>query len=143
MSSGTPEGDLTWIRPAIAGGLFTSGYTNVVTVQSSAWTNVSNLGTNAPLLLNEQLDISGAFLAAPLVYDVNINYTNNNLLVTGGPTNSLSSAITAKSGLLKITFGNGKGTNTTTATGVILQNHALGGGYFITSTNTGSFSLHQ
>ena len=46
MSSGAPAGNLTWIRPAIAGGLFTNGYTNVVAVQSSAWTNVP---TSAPM----------------------------------------------------------------------------------------------
>ena len=39
LSGGAPAGNLTWIRPAAAGGLFTNGYTNVVTVQSSAWTN--------------------------------------------------------------------------------------------------------
>jgi hypothetical protein len=142
LSGGAPAGSLTWIRPAEAGGLFPGGYTNDVTVQSSAWTNLSTLGTNATLLLNEQLDISGAFLAAPLIFDVNLIYTNNDLAVTSGPTNSLSSKINPKTGLLKITFGNGNGAKTTAATGVILQNHALGGGYFVTSTNTGSFSLH-
>ena len=143
MSGGAPAGSLTWICPAAAGGLFPDGFTNDVPVQSSAWTNPSSFGANGPLLLNEQLDISGAFLAAPLVFTVNINYTNENLAVTGGPTNSLSGLVKAKTGLLNITFGNGDGTNTTAATGVILQNHALGGGYLITSTNSGSFSLHH
>jgi len=140
MSSGAPTGSLTWIRPAAAGGLFPNGYTNQVSVLSSAWTNPST-GTNGLLSLNEQLVVSGAFLAAPLVFDVNIDYKKDDLAVIGNPANSLSSTIDPKHGLLTITFGNGDGTNTTTATGVILQDHALGGGYFMTSTNTGAFSL--
>jgi hypothetical protein len=143
LSSGSPQGSLTWIRPAAVTGLFTNGYTNVVAVQSSAWANTSALGAIAPILLNEQLDISGGSLAAPLLYNVNIVYTNNTLAVTSGPTNTLTSAITAKTGLLKITFGNGNGRSTNIATGVILQNQGLGGGYFITATNAGSFNLHQ
>ena len=89
-----------------------------------------------------QLDVSGGFLAAPLDYSVEIYNHNSELAVqNGGPTNSLSSTITAKTGLLKITFGNGNGTNTTSATGAILQNHALGGGFFTTKTNAGAFTL--
>jgi hypothetical protein len=141
VSGGAPAGTLTWIRPAAASGLFRYGYTNVVAVQSSAWSNPSS-DTNAILLLNEQLDVSGAFLAAPLVFNVAIDYTNNDLAVfTGGATNSLSSSINPKSGLLKITFGNDNGKKTTDGTGAILQNHGLGGGYFITSTNAGAISL--
>jgi uncharacterized repeat protein (TIGR03803 family) len=141
LSGGAPAGSLTWIRPAAAGGLFPKGYTNAVTVQSSAWTNFSS-SAKGILWLNEQLDVSGAFLAAPLVFDVAINYTNSNLeVLAGGPTNSLSGSINAKTGFLNITFGNGNGTNTTAGTGAILQNNGRGGGYLITSTNTGSFSL--
>ena len=148
LSGGAPAGSLTWIRPAAAGGLFPNGYTNVVTVQSSAWTNPGTKN-NGILPLNEQLDVSGAFLAAPLVFHVAINYTNDDLAVfAGGPTNSFSSTINPKNGLLNITFGNGNGKKTTSGAGAILQNEALGGGYslgggyFITSTNTGSFTLH-
>ncbi len=88
------------------------------------------------------MDVSGGFLSAPLLYSVSIDYNHNDLAVwTGGPTNSLSGAFAPKTGLLKITFGNGNGTNTTTGTGVILQAHAFGGGYFLTSTNAGGFTL--
>jgi ATP:corrinoid adenosyltransferase len=59
----------------------------------------------------------------------------------GGATNSLSSSINPKSGFLKITFGNGNGKKTTDAIGAILQDHGLGGGYFVTSTNAGAISL--
>jgi len=166
LGSGAPAGSLTWIRPTAASGLYPDGYTNVVTVQSSAWSYpVPNTNIVIPLLpaltggtgaipgearptgsvvmlLLENLDVSGGFLAAPLVYSVSIDYNNNDLAVwSGGPTNSLSSTFAPKTGLLKITFGNGNGSNTTAGTGVILQAHALGGGYFLTSTNAGGFTL--
>jgi uncharacterized repeat protein (TIGR03803 family) len=141
LRGGAPAGSLTWIRPTAASGLYPNGYTNLVTVQSSAWTNPAS-DTNVILVRVEQLDVSGGFLAAPIDFVVGLDYKNLDLPVqTGGPTNSLSSTITAKTGLLKITFGNGSGTNTTSATGAILQNHALGGGFFTTKTNAGAFTL--
>jgi uncharacterized repeat protein (TIGR03803 family) len=141
LSSGAPAGSLTWIRPTAASGLYPNGYTNLVTVQSSAWSDPAS-DTNVILVRIEQLAVSGGFLAAPIDFSVGLDYKNEDLPVqAGGPTNSLSSTITAKTGLLKITFGNGNGTNTTSATGAILQNHALGGGFFTTKTNAGGFTL--
>jgi hypothetical protein len=143
LSGGAPAGSLTWIRPAAAGGLFPNGYTNVVTVQSSAWTN---LGTKTPAIslpLGGQLAISNAFLAQPLDYIVLLG-ANDSLAKEAGngtPTNSLTGSITAKTGLLSLTFGNGNGTNTTAGAGAILQNQNAGGGFFTTATNAGSIQL--
>ncbi len=154
LGSGAPAGSLTWIRPTATSGLFTNGYTNTVTVQSSAWTDpAANTNIVQPLLhhqtggsfvmlILDQLDISGGFLEAPIVFNVSVEYAGGELGVdAGGATNSLSSKIAPKTGLLTITFGNGQGTNTTSATGAILQNHALGGGFFTTKTNAGAFTL--
>jgi uncharacterized repeat protein (TIGR03803 family) len=141
LGSGAPVGTLTWIRPTATSGLFTNGYTNIVTVQGSAWTDPAS-DTNAILVRVEQLDVSGGFLSAPIDFIVGLDYKNEDLAVqAGGPTNSLSSKIAPKTGLLTITFGNGNGANTTSATGTILQNHALGGGFFTTKTNAGAFTL--
>jgi uncharacterized repeat protein (TIGR03803 family) len=145
LTNGTPVGSLTWIKPASASGLYPGGFTNVVTVQSSIWKDELHIG---PSLTPGPLDVSGAFLATPIIFNVAIDYSNNELAVElvvypGGATNSFSSAITPKTGLLKITFGNGNGKKTTSGTGVILQNNATGGGYFITSTNAGAFTLQQ
>ena len=110
------------IRPAATNGLFTNGYTNVVAVRSSG---LSDPGAGPyPLLLIEQLDVSGAFLLSPIDFSVAVDYKNDDLAIQGGgPTNSLSSSFAAKTGLLRIAFGNGDGTNTTQGTGVILQTH--------------------
>lgn len=142
MSGGAPAGNLTWIRPAAASGLFTNGYTNVVTVQSSAWTD---LGATTPAILlpyGGQLAVSGGFLTAPLYFKVVLS-TNNALLEQGtNPTNSLTGSIAPKTGLLSITFGNGNGTNTSTGSGAaILQNLSVAEGFFTTKTNAGSIQL--
>jgi ATP:corrinoid adenosyltransferase len=66
--------------------------------------------------------------------------SNNNALVKlpGSPTNSLTSSITAKAGVLMIVFGNGSGKATTAATGAVLQNATSGGRLFMGKTNAGS-----
>jgi hypothetical protein len=122
--------------------LFTGGYTNVVTVQSSAWTNLGTKTNAISLPSGGQLAISGGFLAGPL--DFSVVYTNNTFAkenVPGNRTNSLTLSIAAKTGLLSVTFGNGNGTNTTTGTGAILQNQNSGAGFFVTPTNAGSIQL--
>ena len=142
LSSNAPAGNLKLIRPAAASGLFTGGYTNVVTVQSSAWTNLGTKTNAISLPSGGQLAISGGFLAGPL--DFSVVYTNNTFAkenVPGNRTNSLTLSIAAKTGLLSVTFGNGNGTNTTTGTGAILQNQNSGAGFFVTPTNAGSIQL--
>jgi hypothetical protein len=141
LGSGAPAGSLTWICPTSAGGLYPNGYTNVVAVQSSAWTNLGT-GTNAiSLPTGGTLDVSGGFLAAPLDFNVVLNTNNALLKWAGSPTNSLSAKIAPKTGLLSVTFGNGNGTNTTSGAGAVLQNANTGGGFFITTTNAGAISV--
>jgi hypothetical protein len=141
LSSGAPEGTLTLIRPAAASGLFTNGYTNIVAVQSSAWTN---LGTNTgaiSLPLGGTLTVSNGFLAEPLTFYVHLSTSNTFSKLANSATNSLTGSIAAKTGLLSITFGNGNGTKTTTGTGAILQGQNTGAGYFATPTNAGVIQL--
>ena len=59
----------------------------------------------------------------------------NVIVVLAGTVVAGASVVTA------VTFGNGNGKKTTSGAGAILQNDALGGGYFITTTNAGAFSL--
>ena len=140
LSGGAPAGSLTWICPATASGFFPNGFTNAVTVQSSAWTNPPP-HTAAIDLPSGQLDISGGGLVSPLIFYVAVS--NNNALVklAGSPTNSLKGTNNPKTGLLTITFGNGNGTNTTAGTGAVLQNQNSGGGFFTNTANAGAFSL--
>jgi len=140
-----PQGQLTWIKkPRAAGSLYSSGLTNLITVQGSTWVAppkgeaALSFTTNAPGLLL----ISGGNLAAPLSFLVAVS-PNNTLvkLPASVSTNSLTGTITPKTGLLTVTFGNGKGKLTTTGTGVVLQNSTVADGAFLGATNSGSITL--
>lgn len=137
VSGGAPAGSLTWIRPAAAAGVFTNGYTNVVTVQSSAWTN-PGARTSALYRTNLLVSVSSGFVGGTgtLPFNVQLN-TNNTFQGTSTP-NSLNGSIANKTGLLNVTFVNGNNTSIS-GVGAVLQNTSTGGGFF---TNfTGSFSL--
>jgi hypothetical protein len=140
-----PQGQLTWIRkPGAAGSLYSGGFTDVVTVQGSSWVAPGKgeaalpFTTNAPGLLQ----ISGGNLAAPLSFEVAVG-ANNSLtkLASSLSTNSLTGSITPKTGLLTVTFRNGKGSATTTGTGVVLQSSTVADGAFLGTTNAGSITL--
>jgi hypothetical protein len=137
-TNGAPEGDLTWIKPPSAGGLFPAGFTNLVSVQSSVWTNPP-ADTPAVHITNGALSVAGGNLA--LVFSVKITGGNTVEKLGNTPTNSLAGRITPSTGYLTIAFGNGNGTNTTPAAGAVLQNQAIAGGFFLTSTNPGTISL--
>jgi uncharacterized repeat protein (TIGR03803 family) len=145
MSGGAPAGSLTWICPAAAGGLFPNGFTNTGAVQSSAWTD---LGTTTPAIglpagaPAELLDVSHPFpmIGGP---DFTVGLTPSNTLVKlyDIPTNSFSGSIDPKTGLLRVTFDNGDGTNTTHGIGAILQNAGTGAGFFTNASGTGGIAL--
>jgi hypothetical protein len=141
LESGSPTGKLTWIKPASRStALYTNGFTNLVAVQGSLWTNPLP-HTAAIDLPSGQLDISDGSLRSPLSFNVAVS--NNNALVKlpGSPTNSLTGSINAKTGLLTATFGNGAGRATTAAKGAVLQNVTNAAGFFLGKTNAGSIVL--
>jgi len=141
LSGNSPTGNVTWVRESHSGRLFTNGFTNTITVQSSPWTNLGGSASAISLPHGAQLDLSGGTLAAPL--DFGVVLSSNNVLSKAGalPTNSFSGSIAPKNGLLTVTFGNGDHQKTTTGYGAVLQNQNSAGGYFITTTNTGSIVL--
>jgi len=139
LESGSPAGSLAWIKESLrSSALYTNGFTNLVVVQGSPWTNPPP-NTAAMNLPFGQLDISGGGLVSDLIF--NVAMSNNNTLVklTGSPANSLTGTNNPKTGLLTITFGNGK--TTTTGTGAALQNATNAAGFFLGKTNAGSFLL--
>jgi hypothetical protein len=141
LENGSPTGNLTWIKPASRStALYTNGFTNLVVVQVSLWTNPLP-HTAAIDLPSGQLDISDGSLRSPLSFNVAVS--NNNALVKlpGSPTNSLTGSINAKTGLLTATFGNGAGKATTAAKGAVLQNVTNAAGFFLGKTNAGSMVL--
>ena len=141
LESGSPGGTVTWIKkPSRASALYTNGFTNLVSVEGSLWTNPLPR-TAAIDLPSGQLEISGGSLPSNLT--LNVAVSNNNALVKlpGNPTNSLTGSINSKSGLLTITFGNGAGKATTAGKGAVLQNSTNGAGFFLGKTNAGAIIL--
>jgi subtilase family serine protease len=141
LESGSPTGNLTWIKDASrTTAFYTNGFTNLVGIQGSPWTNPvpHNAAIDLPF---GQLEISGASLVSPLSFNVTVS--NNNALVKlpGSATNSLSGSINPKTGLFTITFGNGLGKATTAGTGAVLQNATNAAGFFLGKTNGGSILL--
>jgi hypothetical protein len=132
---------LVWIKEASrSSALYTNGFTNLVVVQGSPWTNPSP-HTAAIDLPSGHLDISGGSLVSALSFNVAVS--NNDALVKlpGSPTNSLTGSINSKTGLLTISFGNGAGKAKTAGKGVVFQNATNGAGFFLGKTNAGSIRL--
>jgi outer membrane biogenesis lipoprotein LolB len=142
LESGAPVGNLTWIKEAShSSALYTNGFTNpVVALQGSVWTNPLP-HTAAIDLPSGELKIAGGGLLSPLTFNVALSNNNTFVKLAGSPTNSLTGTNNPKTGLLTITFGNGAGKSTTTATGAVLQNATNGGGFFLGTTNAGSIRL--
>jgi hypothetical protein len=140
LQSGSPSGNLAWLKQGSPSGVNGNGFTNLVFVQGSPWTNPP-AGSPAIDLSSGQLLISSGGLAAPLSFNVGVN--NNNALVKlpGSPTNSLTGSINPKTGLLTVTFGNGAGKATTTATGAVLQKSVNAAGFFLEKPNAGTVLL--
>jgi hypothetical protein len=140
-----PQGQLTWIRkPGAPGSPYSGGLTDVVMVQGSSWVAPAKGEAALPLTTNSPglLEISDGNLATPLSFLVAVA-SNNSLtkLPSSLSTNTLTGFITPKTGLLTITFGNGKGDATTSGTGVVLQNSNVADGTFLGTTNSGSIRL--
>jgi uncharacterized repeat protein (TIGR03803 family) len=141
LHAATPTNALAWIKqkqqyhsPA----LYTAGFTNVLCTRGAVWTEPP-AGTSAVSLANGQLVISNKTL---FLNYTNISVSDNKLANEGGvPTNSLKGSINPRTGLLTLTFGNGKGRATDKASGAVLQDTTNAGGFFLTPTNAGSFYL--
>jgi uncharacterized repeat protein (TIGR03803 family) len=131
FNGGLTGTNVWWIAPSSSSALYPGGFTNVVTIRAAAWTNPPP----RDLLPSGTLTLSSASLAL----DFAVSITNNALIKeSDSPSNSLTGVINPKTGLLKITFGNGTGKATSTAYAVILQDSTNGHGYFLTKTNAGS-----
>ncbi|MGA2750312.1 MAG: immunoglobulin domain-containing protein [Verrucomicrobiota bacterium] len=122
---------LIWIRPSAKSEFYPHGFTNLLDVQGSPWTNGPAFSTTGTLTIsNTSLD---------LTYPVAI--TNDILTNKSKSTLSLTGTVTSKTGVVKITFTPAKGKPAITGYGAILENTSVLGGYFITTTNAGVISL--
>jgi len=142
LTNGLLQGNLAWIRPAAAGGLFTGGFSNFVPVQSEIWT-APPAKTPALQCAAGQLSLSNG--GTSLVFYVAVS-NNGTLVKLGGATNSLTGSIAAKTGLLSVTVGNGK--PAATGFGVVLQSaNSVAGvsnsvvGFFTNASGAGLITL--
>jgi hypothetical protein len=93
--------------------------------------------TNLPGLLQ----IPGGNLAAPLDFSVAVGANNGLIkLPVSASTNSLAGSINPKTGLLTVTFGNGRG-KATTGSGAVQQHSTNADGAFLGTTNSGTITL--
>ncbi len=142
LSNGAPAGELAWVRPGSKKGLYPAGFTNYIAVEGSAWTNPPSHQA-ALTLTGGALDISGGPLLTNLAFSVTVS--NNNALEelrADLATNILKGSIAPKTGLLTVTFGDGRGKATITGYGAALQNQTSAAGFFVTKTNGGTIILH-
>lgn len=141
LESGSPSGDLMWIKPAShSTSFYTNGFTNLVAVQGAPWTNPSP-HIAAIDLPSGQLDISGGSLRSNLTFNVAVSSNSTLVKLPESPTNSLTGSINRKTGLLTVTFGNGTGKATSAGKGAVLQNANKAAGFFLGRTNAGSIFL--
>jgi hypothetical protein len=143
FASGSPAGNLAWVRPASRTGLYTNGFTNYIAVQGSGWTNSGPLHAGIAMT-NGQMEISGGPLETPLEFNVAVAKNNTLVILPASPaTKTLTGTINGKTGLLTVTFGDGERKATITGYGVVLQNQTNAAGFFVTKTNAGAISLQQ
>ena len=115
-------------RPAAPAGLFSAGFTNLLSVEGSGWTNKAlSLSVGTLIISNAAIDSS---------YAISI-ISNTVVKEPGTLTNSLTGTVNPKTGLLRVTFGTGVGSATLAGACAILQDSTVGGGYFVTKTNAG------
>jgi hypothetical protein len=140
LSNGTVAAPIpmTWIKPHATSGIYPAGFTNLLLVTGSGWTNPP-AKSFAVSLADGGLTISNTSITLDFVVAI----TNDTVVKASSDTttNSLTGTIALKTGLLQITFGNGVGKATTVGFGAILQDSTNGGGYFVTKTNAGAIML--
>ncbi len=133
LTNGLPQAPngLTWIKPSSKTDFYPEGFTNLLAVQGSLWTNSAHFSDFGTLTIsNTSIDLS------------NFASINDDVL-TGGTNSALSlkGTVNPNTGLVSITFEPGIKQATIKGYGVILENMSTLGGYFTTRTNAGLIFL--
>jgi hypothetical protein len=141
-----PAGSLTWFKPAQKTGLYAGGFSTVLDVEGSPWTNSEAALAGLFPTIGAQLTFSGGGLASNLVCTVEEGQANGKTLkLTSSSTGFTSGSIDLANGQLTFIFSETNGTKVSavTASGTVLQNTNLGGGFFLgaTSATNGTFKL--
>jgi uncharacterized protein YukJ len=141
LYSPTPSGQIAWIKGGSLASLnYKEGFTNLVSVMGSIWTNAAP--EHAAIGLRDApLTVFDGGWTEPQNYVVTLA-SNNTVAASGTALGSgLTGLVNPRTGLLQLTIGRGRGKVPQTAFGAVLQIPGVAAGYFMTSTNTGAFEL--
>jgi hypothetical protein len=134
-NAAVPAGNLAWFKPPSRTGIYSNGFMVSLDVEGSPWTN--SAAALAGLLPDgAQLTLSGGGLASNIISTVQLT-ASNTLRRFSGSADFASGAIKPANGLMTLTFTNTSGKKVT-ASGTLLQNAGMGGGFFLGATNAGS-----
>jgi hypothetical protein len=136
-NAAVPAGSLIWFKPSLSKVLYSNGFAASLDVDGSPWTN--SAAALAAFTNEALLTLSGGGLASNLVSMVQLT-SSNTIRRISGSTNFTSGGINPANGQLTLTFHNTSGQKVT-ASGTVLQNTNLGGGFFLGNTNAGSILL--
>ena len=128
---------MAWVHPPVVKGLFQGAFTSTNVIALSPWTNPP-AGASIPTNL---VIVEVADNIPVATNNFSLAVTNRTLTFgkASGASLPLTGSITAKTGLVKVTFGTGRAKITGYA--VVLLNGTNGGGYFLTTTNSGAIIL--
>lgn len=128
---------LVWVHPPVSSGLFTKAFTNISQIAISPWTNPPGSGAlPGNFTVTETM---GNTPVATNAFTITITNRTLNFGKESGPATALTGTISAKTGLMKVSIGSGR--FKADGYGVVLLNGTNGGGYFLTTTNTGAIEL--
>jgi hypothetical protein len=130
-----PAGGLLWFKPPLPNALYSAGFSAVLEVEGSPWTN-STEALSGLFSTNEQLTISGGGLVSNVECNAHLITSNT----FGTSPDFASGSVNPANGLMTLTFSNASGEKVT-AKGTVLQNANLGGGFFMGATNSGTIIL--
>ena len=117
-----PAGGLIWFKPPLARTLYSNGFTAVLDVEGSPWTNSAS--ALAAFTNGAQLTFSGGGLVSTLDSTVRLT-ASNTLIWEGGSADFTSGAINRANGLMTLTFTNAAGRRVTNS-GAVLQKRPSG-----------------
>ena len=146
--TGDLSGTITWIKPQESSGNFPAAFQTTLNSIGSLYTAPASGAGVLPGFTAGTLTLSGTSAlttlgATTLVKDVSLSAANA-FKITNPSTDKLTLTVTPSTGVFKGTFHDyrpGGASLLTTFTGVVFQQEANGGGYFLNTTNSGGVTL--
>ncbi len=130
-------GSLVWIKGPGAGGLFSTGFTNVLDMAGSLFV-APTVGHRVVNLTNGLVTLSGGLLSTPVTNGISL--AANNVVTVVGGTNKLKMTVTS-AGVISGSFVSPVTHKTNTIKGVVLQPEIQASGYFTGTNESGVFLL--